>query len=674
VVFEDLHWTDSESLTFIDSLIESLPKAPILLLLNFRPEFQDRWSAKSYYTRVRIDPLQAKGSEELLQDKLGADVSLRALKQLLIERTEGNPFFLEESARTLIESGALDGQRGSYRLVAPITTIALPVTVQSVLAARIDRLGPEDKRLLQSASVIGKDFALGLLGEIADTDVDTVQRGLANLQAAEFIYETRLFPDREYTFKHALTHDVTYGGLLAERRQLLHANIVEAIERLHADRLTEHVDRLAYHARRGAVWEKAHTFGVQAGRRAAAQSANRAALEAFQGALAALDRLPETPQAIAENIDLRFELRDAHFVLNEMAHILPHLKQARALAERIGDRERMALAALYESGFHWIQGEHHLAVELGLRGLAAAEELDRWELRGLAHYRIGTALLFLGDHIAAADHLRKSVAALDHEAGQTLLRFGGLVLAFIASFAAWALAELGEFAEAETVGQMGFDLAVHANHAYSICVASFGLSHAYLRQGRIADAIHILERGYEQTKLSNIEAVFDQVVSRLAYAYAQAGRIEEARALGQTEVAHFSFLSSTHFLLAAIGIESDRVELTLRQAREAHQSANLRNERGNVAWMEHLFGDVAMSGSSPELSVAEKHYRTAAAIADELSMRPLLVECRIGLGAVARRAGRESEARSEFQSALIMAEEMAIESAVARARGYLQAT
>ena len=388
VVFEDLHWTDSESLAFIDSLIESLPKAPILLLLNFRPEFQDRWSAKSYYTRIRVDPLQAKGSEELLRDKLGADASLQALKQLLIERTEGNPFFLEESARTLIESGALDGGRGNYRLVAPITTIALPVTVQSVLAARIDRLGPEDKRLLQSASVIGKDFALALLGEIADADVDTVQRGLANLQAAEFIYETRLFPDREYTFKHALTHDVTYGGLLAERRQLLHANIVEAIERLHADRLTEHVDRLAYHARRGAVWEKAHSFGVQAGRRAAAQSANRAVLEAFQGALTALEYLPETPRTIAENIDLRFELRDAHFVLNEMVHILPHLEKAQALAERIGDRERMALAMLYKSGFHWVRGEHHLAVETSLRGLAAAEELDSWELRGLAHYRV----------------------------------------------------------------------------------------------------------------------------------------------------------------------------------------------------------------------------------------------------------------------------------------------
>jgi tetratricopeptide (TPR) repeat protein len=331
----------------------------------------------------------------------------------------------------------------------------------------------------------------------------------------------------------------------------------------------------------------------------------------------------------------------------------------------------MALAALYESGFHWIQGEHYVAVELGLRGLAAAEELDRWELRGLAHYRVGTALLFLGDHITAADHLGKSVAALDREEGRTLLRFGGLVLTFIASFAAWTLAELGKFAEAEAVGQMGFDLAVRANHAYSISIASFGLGHAYLRQGRIADAIHILERGHEQTKLSNIEAAFDQVVCRLAYAYAQAGRSEEARALG-LDVTHFSFLSSTHFWLAAIGIESNGIEVTLRQARETHQSANSQGERGIVAWMEHLFGDIAMSGSSPDLSVAEKHYRTAAAIADELSMRPLLVECRIGLGAVARRAGHESEARSEFQSALKMAKEMDIKPAIARARGYLQ--
>jgi class 3 adenylate cyclase/tetratricopeptide (TPR) repeat protein len=677
VVFEDLHWTDSESLAFIDSLVESLPKASLLLLVNFRPEFRGAWSAKSYYTRIRIDPLQPQGAAELLQDRIGDDASLRALKQLLIERTEGNPFFLEESVRTLIESGALVGERGGYRLVAALTGIALPVTVQSVLAARIDRLGPEDKRLLQSASVVGKDFAFVLLRDIADADIDTLQGGLVNLQAAEFIYETRLFPDPEYTFKHALTHDVAYASLLAERRRTLHARIVEAIEQLHSGRLIEHVDRLAYHAGRGEVWEKAHTYGVQAGRKARGQSANRASLEAFQGALAALDHLPETTESIAENIDLRFELRDAHFVLNEMDPILPHLERAQTLAERIGDRERLALAALYESGYHWIQGKHHLAIEAGMRGLTAAEELDSWELRGLARYRIGQALLFLGDHVAAADHFRQGVAALDHDAGRTLLRFGGLALAFIASFTAWTLAELGEFTESEAVGQMGFELAVKANHAYSISVASFGLTQGWIRQGRFADAIRVLEQGLEQTKLHSVEAAVDQVVSRLVYAYSRAGELEEARTLGQTmsaELARFSFLSSSHFLLAGIGLENDGIDATLPAARELHQTATLRGERGNVAWLEHLLGDLAMRSEPANTSAAAGHYRAAATIADELGMRPLAMECHFGLGAVARREGRENEAQSEFQSALKLAEDMSIVPAADKARQQLQAT
>ena len=677
VVFEDLHWTDSESLAFIDSLVESLPKASLLLLVNFRPEFRGAWSAKSYYTRIRIDPLQPQGAAELLQDRIGDDASLRALKHLLIERTEGNPFFLEESVRTLIESGALVGERGDYRLVAALTAIALPVTVQSVLAARIDRLGPEDKRLLQSASVVGKDFAFVLLRDIADADIDALQRGLVNLQQAEFIYETLLFPDPEYTFKHALTHDVAYGSLLAERRRTLHAKIVEAIEQLYSGRLIEHVDRLAYHAGRGEVWEKAHTYGVQAGRKALAQSANRAALEAFQGALAALDHLPETTESIAENIDLRFELRDAHFVLNEMDPLLPHLERARTMAERIGDRERLALAALYESGYHWIQGKHHLAIDAGMRGLTTAEKLDSWELRGLAHYRIGQALLFLGDHVAAADHFRKGVAALDHDAGRTLLRFGGLALAFIASFTAWTLAELGEFTESEAVGQMGFELAVKANHAYSISVASFGLTQGSIRQGRFADAIRVLEQGLEQTKLHSVEATVDQVVSRLVYAYSRAGQIEEARTLGQTmsaELARFSFLSSSHFLLAGIGLENDGIDATLPAARELHQTATLRGERGNVAWLEHLLGDLAMGSDPADTSAAAGHYRAAATIADELGMRPLAMECHFGLGAVARREGRENEAQSEFQSALELAEEMGILSAADKARQQLQTT
>jgi len=280
-------------------------------------------------------------------------------------------------------------------------------------------------------------------------------------------------------------------------------------------------------------------------------------------------------------------------------------------------------------------------------------------------------------HVAAADHLRKGVAALDHDAGRTLLRFGGLALSFVASFTAWTLAELGEFAESEAVGLMAFELAMKANHAYSVSIASFGLAQGWIRQGRFADAIRVLEQGCEQTKLHTIEAAVDQVVSRLIYAYSRTGQLEEARKLEQTmspELTRFSFLSSTHFSLAAMGFESDRIDATVQAAREVHQTAMQRGERRNVAWLEHLLGDLAMASNPTDTSAAAGHYRAAATIADQLGMRLLAMECHFGLAAVARRAGRENEAKSEFQSALELAEEMGILSAANKARQQLQTT
>jgi class 3 adenylate cyclase len=172
-----------------------------------------------------LDPLPPASAEAFLQALLGDDPSLAPLTQLLIMRTEGNPFFLEESVRTLIETGVLVGEPGAYRLVQPVDSPQVPATVQAVLAARIDRLPSEEKRLLQTAAVIGTEVPLPLLEAIAELPEAVLQHGLAHLQAAEFLYETRLFPEREYTFKHALTHEVAYGSLLQERRRLLHASI-----------------------------------------------------------------------------------------------------------------------------------------------------------------------------------------------------------------------------------------------------------------------------------------------------------------------------------------------------------------------------------------------------------------------------------------------------------------
>src|SRR5262245_62139950 len=308
LVLEDLHWIDSETQSFLDSLIESLPTARLLLLVNYRPEYQHGWGSKTYYSQLRIDPLTRESAGELLDTLVGGDTKLQPLKQLLVKRTEGNPFFLEESVRTLVEAKALVGERGNYSLVGAMESLQLPATVQAVLAARIDRLSPEVKWLLQSAAVIGKDVPFALLETIADQSQEELRRCLGALQAAEFLYETRLFPDVEYTFKHALTHEVAYGSVLQERRRSLHARIVQAVERLYPDRLTEHVELLAHHALRGELWEKAVEYLHQAGSKAAARCTYKEAASYFQQALEVLGHLPETRDTLAQAIDIRIAL------------------------------------------------------------------------------------------------------------------------------------------------------------------------------------------------------------------------------------------------------------------------------------------------------------------------------------------------------------------------------
>src|SRR3989454_1001953 len=273
VVFEDLHWIDGETQALLDNLVESLGSACLLLLVNYRPEYEHRWGSKTAYSQLRLDTLPAASATELLAALLGPDPGLGPLTRMLVKR--GNPFFLEETVRTLAETGALAGERGAYRLTRPVEALQVPTTVQTILAARIDRLPAEEKQLLQAASVIGKHVPYALLAAIAEQPEEALRGGLAHLQEAEFLYETQLFPDLEYTFKHALTHEVAYGSLLQDRRRALHARIAETIEGLHHDRLAEQVDRLAHHALRGEVWDKAVTHLQAAGIRAIERAAYR---------------------------------------------------------------------------------------------------------------------------------------------------------------------------------------------------------------------------------------------------------------------------------------------------------------------------------------------------------------------------------------------------------------
>jgi class 3 adenylate cyclase/tetratricopeptide (TPR) repeat protein len=372
LVFEDLHWIDTETQALLDGLVESLPTARVLLLVNYRPEYQHGWGSKTYYTQLRLDPLPPASADELLHVLLGDDPSLEPLKQLLIARTEGNPFFLEESVHTLVETDVLVGTPGAYCLVQSVPSIQVPATVQAVLAARIDRLLPEEKRLLQTAAVIGMEVPLALVHAIAELPEEALHRGLAHLQAAEFLYETRLFPEHAYTFKHALTHEVAYRSLLQERRRALHTRIVAALETLAGDRLTDHVERLADHAVRGEVWHKALFYCRQAGAKAMERSAAREVVGWYEQALAALEHLPEHRARREQAIDLRFDLYSAHFLLGQLEHVLHDLHSAETLAEALDDQRRLGRVSVSMANYFLTVGQYNQAITSGQRALALA--------------------------------------------------------------------------------------------------------------------------------------------------------------------------------------------------------------------------------------------------------------------------------------------------------------
>ena len=384
------------------------------------------WGSKTYYTQLRLDPLPPASAEAFLQALLGDDTSLVPLTPLLIARAEGNPFFLEETVRTLVETGGLVGEPSAYRLARPLEGLQVPATVQAVLAARIDRLPPEEKRLLQTAAVIGTEVPLALLQTIAELPEEVLQRGLAHLQAAEFLYETRLFPERDFTFRHALTHEVAYSGLLQERRRVLHARIVEALEVLTRERVAEQVERLAHHALRGEVWDKALAYGRQAGEKAMMRSAHREAVGSFEQALRALPHLPKTHDTREQAIDLRLALRSALWPTGDWGRLLAYLREAEALAEALDDPRRLGRVSRFLSVHFWNQGAYDQAIAAGQRALALATAGGEVVLQALANLGLGFTYHAQGDYHRAIDCLGQTVAAL--EGARRHERFGQVQL------------------------------------------------------------------------------------------------------------------------------------------------------------------------------------------------------------------------------------------------------
>jgi class 3 adenylate cyclase/tetratricopeptide (TPR) repeat protein len=679
VVVEDLHWIDGETQALLDGLVESLPAARLLLLVNYRPEYQHPWGSRTYYTQLRLDPLPPDSADELLGVLLGTDVSLDPLKGVLIARTEGNPFFLEETVRALVETGALSGERGAYRLARPLPAIQVPATVQAVLAARIDRLPPGDKVLLQTASVIGKDVPFALLQAIAEPSHGDLHAALGRLQTAEFLYEARIFPDLEYTFKHALTHDVTYGSLLQDRRRTLDGQIVETLERLSPDRLSQYVEQLAHHAFRGELWDKAVIYLREAGAKAFARSANREAVAYFEQALTALTHLTGLRETLEQGVDTRLALRNALWPLGGFEAGFAHLRDAEGLATELGDQRRLGWIAGYLSEHTRQMGHAADAPPFAERALTIADGLRDLSLRVAANYYLGTAYFVAGDYQRADEFFPKILGLLEGDLVRERCGLGGFPAVVSRVFWTLALAERGEFNQGLIQAREGVQLAEALDHPYSLVLALRAFGRLHGSRGEFDHAIGLAQRSLALSHDRNLAQLSPEVASLLGHLYALSGRVAEGLELLEEALRAMERMAMIQWrtpLIVHLGetyLLANRSTDALRSAEHALTLARERGHRGSEVWALRLLGEIASHGDRVDIATAEAHYGAALALAAELGMRPLVAHCHLGLGELSRRMGQREQAREHLDIATTMYREMGMRFWLEKAEAEIRA-
>ncbi|HEV8715258.1 MAG TPA: adenylate/guanylate cyclase domain-containing protein [Candidatus Binatia bacterium] len=492
LIFEDLHWIDTETQGFLDVLSESMAGARILLLVNYRPEYRHEWGSKTYYTQLRLAPLGRDEAEEFLNILLGIPIgavrepSLQALKQLILEKTEGTPFFMEEVVQELVEQGVLrrDAQAG-WVTTHPTMALHIPTTVQGVLAARIDRLAPEEKALLQQLAVIGREFPLSLVRQVVTQPEDEFYRLLSSLQSKEFLYEQPAFPEVEYIFKHALTQEVAYETMLQERRRALHERTAQAIESLYGTKLEEHYNALAHHYSRSGNTQKAVDYLQLAGQQAARRSANAEAISHLTTALELLKTLPDTPERAQQELLLQTTLGPVWMITKGLAalEVGETYSQALELCQKVGETPQLFSVLVGLRRFYNVRAEYKMARELGEQILSLAQRAQDPALLLEAHGALGAALFQLGEFVPAREHLAQGITLYDFQQHRSHAFLYGLDPGVLClSYVALALWFLGYPEQAIKRSHEALTLAQELTHPYSLAWALYFA--AWLHQHR----------------------------------------------------------------------------------------------------------------------------------------------------------------------------------------------
>jgi hypothetical protein len=649
LIFEDLHWIDSETQGFLNLLAEGVANAPVLLLVNYRPQYTHQWSGKTYYTQLRLDPLGQESAAEMLSARIGDSPDLAPLKRLVLERTEGNPLFIEELVEALFDEGVLV-RNGAIKVTRPLGQLKIPPTVQGILAARIDRLPPEAKELLQTLAVIGSEFSLTLIRQVVQLPTDRLDRLLEVLQAGEFIYEQPATGDvEEYIFKHALTHDEAYNSLLVDRRKLLHERTARAIEASYRDRLEDHYDDLARHYRLSDNAAKAIEYLRLASEQAMDRGTNAQALANVEPALKLLKGLPDEPERLRAELGVR--LLEGRIVTVLYTHwgaasaeLLQTFERVCELSQRLGDtrallRGHIGLAVVYGNRLEVVR-----SLEISRRCLELAERNQNREMLPVIQYLLAIGAYHSGDLLLASSQysdLMKHLGSAQLRAAPELVPSHPWATA--PGHLAHVQLALGKPDEALQLSNEALSRARQLKHAYTLALVI-----------NLAAMVRFYRREPEAA-LELAEAVIALAEENGFQERLQAGRALKGWAmteLGQTEkgIAELqaAVASSPGFqrMLAVVYARVGRADKALAIVDEVLARVELSGARQGQPGLYSLKGDAILIRDSSGTAEAEACFRTAIQIASRQSAKWWELSASVRLARLLLDIDRRNEAHS----------------------------
>jgi len=657
LLIEDLHWFDEESRAFVGTLVHESPPGGRLVLLTHRSEL--RLDLGRSPDRVcRLLALPESSSRALVASLVGAAPDLEPLRAKLVERTDGNPFFIEETVRVMIESGVLVGLPGAHKLASPKTTFDIPPSVESLIAARIDRLAPAHKELLTAAAVIGDEMPRELLQSVLGLPDEEFGVRLDGAEVLGILIEAKLFPARLCRFRHSLIREVLYRQMLSPQRRELHARAVSAIELLYADRLAEHLEVLAAHAFEGGIWEKAADYYQRACVRAATRWANRDAVSLLDRGLESLERLPAGDVRTRAGIDLRLAGFAPLLPLGDQARMVALLREAEAMAETLGDRRRLGAVYSQLATILWMSGRHDLARQSADKALTLAEEHQIFALRKAALHNLGMVLHARADFARAIEIHRRLVDEFTGELERKRFGWAGYPSVMCRTFLGSSLTFVGKFDEAFQVFSEGCRIADELDHPYSRAIVQEESGFWLLTTGRFDEALATLERAFEISRENQVYTMYPAIAGRLAVALAECGRAAEGIEIAQDALARETYRLGGNYArnylllgLATSCLRAGRLEQALEAATRGEALAGAAQEHAHHASILLLLGEIYATCGPASADDAERSLQAALTLATRHGMRPLEAECHRNLGTLYRDSRRQDAVRELAEAA-----------------------